>query len=104
MITDNAYQSMFMVYESGVVVVDAPPGYAGQIVKAIREVSDKPITHLIYSHSHIDHIAGTKALGAIPTIIAQEETKRLLMRAQDPNRPVPTVTFKDRRSTLMRRP
>ncbi|HEX2628761.1 MAG TPA: hypothetical protein VHM26_07115, partial [Chitinophagaceae bacterium] len=25
MITDNAYQSMFMVYEKGVVVIDAPP-------------------------------------------------------------------------------
>ncbi len=30
MITDNAYQSMFMVYESGVVVVDVPPPYAQQ--------------------------------------------------------------------------
>ncbi len=28
MITDNAYQSMFLVYETGVVVVDAPPSYA----------------------------------------------------------------------------
>ena len=26
-----------------------------------REVTDKPITHLIYSHSHADHIAGTPA-------------------------------------------
>ena len=28
MVTDNAYQSMFLVYESGVVVVDAPPSWA----------------------------------------------------------------------------
>ncbi len=28
MITDNVYQSMFMVYETGIVVVDAPPSYA----------------------------------------------------------------------------
>ena len=28
MITDGAYQSMFMTYENGVVVVDAPPSYA----------------------------------------------------------------------------
>jgi glyoxylase-like metal-dependent hydrolase (beta-lactamase superfamily II) len=96
MITDNAYQSMFMVHESGVVVVDAPPGYAAKIVPGIREVSDKPITHLIYSHSHTDHIGGMKELGVVPTIIAHEETKRLLMRAKDPNRPLPTVTFKDR--------
>jgi len=98
MITDNAYQSMFMVYETGVVVVDAPPAFAQYIPKAIAEVTDKPVTHLIYSHSHIDHIGGTKILNLKPhtVIIAQEETKRLLLRAKDPNRPVPVVTFKDK--------
>jgi glyoxylase-like metal-dependent hydrolase (beta-lactamase superfamily II) len=96
MITDNAYQSMFMVYETGVVVVDAPPPFAQYILKAIAEVTDKPITHIIYSHSHIDHIGGTKSLGGKPIIIAQEETKRLLLRANDSNRPIPSVTFKDK--------
>ncbi len=28
MVTDNAYQSMLLVYAGGVVVVDAPPSYA----------------------------------------------------------------------------
>ena len=96
MITNNAYQSMFMVYETGVVVVDAPPDYAAHILTGIREVTDKPITHLIYSHSHTDHIGGMKALGPVPTIIAHEETKRLLARDNDPNRPLPTVTFQDK--------
>lgn len=95
MVTDNTYQSMFLVYETGVVVVDAPPEYAVHIVPAIREVTDKPITHLVYSHSHTDHIGGMKSLGKVPIIIAHEETKRLLARANDPNRPLPTVTFKD---------
>jgi glyoxylase-like metal-dependent hydrolase (beta-lactamase superfamily II) len=98
MITDNAYQSMFMLYDSGVVVIDAPPGYAARIVPAIRELSDKPITHLIYSHSHVDHIAGAKALGPVPIVLAHEETSRLLARAGDPNRPLPTITFKERHS------
>jgi glyoxylase-like metal-dependent hydrolase (beta-lactamase superfamily II) len=96
MISEGAYQSMFMVYESGVVVVDAPPSYSAHIVAGIREVSDKPITHLVYSHSHTDHIAGANDLGKVPTIIAQEETKRLLQRDNDPKRPLPTVTFKDK--------
>jgi glyoxylase-like metal-dependent hydrolase (beta-lactamase superfamily II) len=96
MITDNAYQSMFLVYDDGVVVIDAPPNYAAKIPKAIAEVSDKPITHVIYSHSHVDHIAGAKSLGGHPVIIAHEETKKLLERAKDPNRPLPTVTFEDR--------
>jgi glyoxylase-like metal-dependent hydrolase (beta-lactamase superfamily II) len=96
MITDNAYSSMFMVYDKGVVLVDAPPAYATHILAAIREVTTKPITHIVYSHSHADHVAGTKSLGGNPIIIAHEETKRLLVEANDPNRPLPTRTFKDK--------
>jgi len=96
MVTENAYQSMFLVYETGVVVVDAPPTYSAHIKQAIAEVTDKPITHVIYSHSHTDHIGGVTDLGGRPITIAQEETKRLLLRDKDPKRPPPTVTFKDR--------
>jgi hypothetical protein len=91
MITDNIYQSMFLAYDRGVVVVDAPPNYAARIPQAIAQVTSKPITHVIYSHSHSDHIGGTRSLGGQPIIIAQEETLRLLQRAADPNRPLPTV-------------
>jgi glyoxylase-like metal-dependent hydrolase (beta-lactamase superfamily II) len=98
MITDNAYQSMFLVYESGVVLVDVPPSITQHIRKAVNDVTKKPVTHIVYSHSHIDHIGGVKtlALGKQPIIIAHEETKRLLARAKDPNRPVPDITFKDK--------
>lgn len=96
MVTDNAYQSMFLVYDGGVVVVDTPPPYAAHIPRAIAEVTKKPITHIVYSHSHSDHIGGAKSLGGRPVIIAHEETLRLLKRAADPNRPLPTVTFADR--------
>ena len=95
MVTENAYQSMFLVHESGVVVVDAPPSHAALIPRAIAEVTDKPITHIIYSHSHADHIGGAGGLGGRPIIIAHEETRKLLARDNDPNRPLPTVTFGD---------
>jgi glyoxylase-like metal-dependent hydrolase (beta-lactamase superfamily II) len=85
-----------MVHETGVVVVDAPPPFAAHIPEAIAQVTNKPITHVIYSHSHIDHIGGTKGLGGKPIIIAQEETKKLLASADDPSRPLPTVTFRDK--------
>ena len=96
LVTDNAYQSMFLVYETGVVVIDAPPGYSARLRQAISEVTSLPITHVVYSHAHIDHIGGVNDLGGRPVIIAQEETKRLLARAKDPKRPLPTMTFKDR--------
>jgi hypothetical protein len=97
LITDGGYQSVFVVYETGVVVIDAPPLYSKKIRRAIAEVSGQPITHIIYSHFHKDHFGGTADIVVgRPTIIAQEETKRLLLRARDPNRPLPTLTFKDR--------
>src|SRR5262249_15516953 len=86
----------FLVYERGVVVVDVPQTLAAHIPHAIAEVTDRPITHIIYSHSHADHIGGTKALGVHAIILAHEETLRLLKRAADPNRPLPTVTFADK--------
>jgi glyoxylase-like metal-dependent hydrolase (beta-lactamase superfamily II) len=98
MITDNALQCMFMIYEKGVVLMDAREPLAQYIPSAIAEVTNKPITHLIYSHSHADHIggAGSLNLGKQAIIIAHDETKRLLVRANDPARPVPTVSFKEK--------
>lgn len=96
MITEGAYQSMFLVYDRGVVVVDAPPSLAKFIPAAIAGVSDKPVTHLIYSHSHTDHIGGAKAIGGHPVVIAHQETLRILKRAADPARPLPSITFADK--------
>jgi len=96
MVTDNIYQSMFLVYDKGVVVVDTPPTFAAHLPQAIAEVTKNPVTHVIYSHAHKDHIGGTKGLGGKPIIIAHEETLRLLKRDADPDRPLPTVTFKDK--------
>jgi glyoxylase-like metal-dependent hydrolase (beta-lactamase superfamily II) len=98
MVTENVYQSMFLVYEEGVVLVDAPPSLATFINAAVTAVTSKPITHIIYTHAHADHIAGTGRIGAPPVIIAHTETKRLLERDHDSNRPLPTQTFTDKLS------
>jgi glyoxylase-like metal-dependent hydrolase (beta-lactamase superfamily II) len=96
MVTDNIYQSLFLVYDRGVVVLDAPPTYAAHLPRAIAEVTRNPVTHVVYSHAHTDHIGGVGAVGGRPVIIAHQETRRLLERAADPARPLPTVTFTDR--------
>ena len=98
-LTDNMYQSMFLVYAGGVVVIDAPPSFAEHIPAAIAEVTALPITHMIYSHSHIDHIGGASGIPGHPIIIAHRETRRLLEEAHDPKRPIPNVVF-DRHYTL----
>jgi glyoxylase-like metal-dependent hydrolase (beta-lactamase superfamily II) len=94
-VTDGWYNVIFLTTGKGVIVVDAPPSLAPNMMKAIREVTKEPVTHVIYSHSHGDHIGSASIYPADATIIAHEETANILARAKDKNRPVPEVTFKD---------
>ncbi len=57
-VTEGVYTTMFLTTGEGVIVVDAPPSFGDKLVKAIAEVTNEPITHVIYSHAHADHIGG----------------------------------------------
>jgi glyoxylase-like metal-dependent hydrolase (beta-lactamase superfamily II) len=97
MVTEGVYQSMLIVHADGVLAIDAPPSIGSKINQAIEEVAPgKKLTHLIYSHAHVDHIgfAGElKKANPGMIILAHEETQKLLARAKDARRPVPTETF-----------
>jgi glyoxylase-like metal-dependent hydrolase (beta-lactamase superfamily II) len=99
-VSDGSYNTMFMVTDEGVIAIDAPPTLGASYLKAIAQVTDKPITHVIYSHAHLDHIGA--AAGIFPnnaTFIAQQETADELQRAMSVATntsmvpPLPTVTF-----------
>ena len=92
---DGSYNTMFLVHETGVIAVDAPRTIGRKYLFAIADVTSKPITHVIYSHDHTDHIGSADMFPKSAVIIAQEETADLLKRYQDPRRPLPQVTFKD---------
>lgn len=94
-VTDSVYQVMFLTTGQGVVAIDAPPQLGEKYLKAIAEVTDKPVTHVIYSHSHKDHIGAASMFPKNAITIAHEETAAQLTQANDPNRPIPKVTFKD---------
>src|SRR5258708_31229245 len=85
-------QSSFVVTSAGVVVVDAPPALAEKIPAAIKRVTDKPVTHFIYTHSHYDHV-GSASRFPSAEIIANADTPRILAVHADPERPLPTRTF-----------
>lgn len=95
-VTEGSYQVMFLTTGKGVIVVDAPPTIGGNILRAIHDVTNEPITHVIYSHAHADHIGAAVLYPDTAVRIAHEDTARLLRAVPDPNRPVPTVTFKNR--------
>src|SRR3546814_17073101 len=73
--------------------MDAAPTLGENRLAAIEAVTDKPITHLIYSHWHSDHIGAASMYGPDVKIIAHELTKELLERFPDPQRPIPHATF-----------
>jgi glyoxylase-like metal-dependent hydrolase (beta-lactamase superfamily II) len=91
-VSAGGYNSMFLVTQEGVVVVDAPPAIGDKMFAAVSKVTDRPITHLIYSHAHKDHIGAANLFQNV-TRIAQNETARVLNERNDPNRPVPDMNF-----------
>lgn len=98
-VTDGAYGTIFLVYSKGVIAVDPLPTLGPRYLKAISEVTDKPVTHVIYSHEHTDHIGAADLFPKTAVFIAQRETAAILARRKDPRRPVPKVTF-DKSYTL----
>ena len=84
--------TMFYVGDEGVLLIDAAEGRADAINAAIDEVTDLPISALLYSHNHADHIADASVLAEqIPglRIIATEATAGLMERLGS-NHPEPT--------------
>lgn len=58
---NNFHFSFVVVTNDGVVVVDPINAEAaGWLKENLSTITDKPVTHLIYSHSHRDHASGGK--------------------------------------------
>lgn len=96
-VTEGVYQVLFVRTDEGLILADAPPNIGAKLLAAAEEIAPgEPITHLIYSHPHIDHIGFAGGIvEAFPdvSIIAHQETADNLARAEDPNRPVPATVF-----------
>ncbi len=99
-VTDGTYQSAFLATNDGVAMFDAPPTIGHNLRRAVDEVAategvTNKVTHLVYSHHHADHAGAADLLGEDVVRIGHEETRRLLLRDNDPTRPAPEVTFSD---------
>jgi glyoxylase-like metal-dependent hydrolase (beta-lactamase superfamily II) len=102
-VTDGTYQSAFMTTSDGVVLFDAPPTIGNNIKRAVDEIASangvsNNISYLVYSHHHADHLGASSLFGKDVTRIGHEETRRLLLRDDDPARPPNEETFQDTRS------
>jgi glyoxylase-like metal-dependent hydrolase (beta-lactamase superfamily II) len=102
-VTDGDYISAFLTTRDGVVVFDAPPTIGHNIQRAIADIAaatgvSNTVTHLVHTHHHSDHAGAGVIFGKNVVRIGHEETRRLLLRDNDPNKPPPEETFSDRRT------
>lgn len=92
----------FMVTDDGVVVMDSfDQDFAAASLAAIREITDRPIRYLVYSHNHYDHISGGavfKAAGA--RILSHATTADWLERHPSPDVAMPDETWSGAKSEL----
>ena len=107
-VKDNLYvlrggggNTAVFITATGVVVVDAKnPGWGQPILNKIKELTPKPITTLINTHTHGDHVSGNVEFPASVEVIAQENTKanmeKMPIFKEHNNAGMAKKTFKDK--------
>jgi cyclase len=63
------------VQANGITVVDTKnPGWGQPILNKIKELSSKPVTTIINTHTHGDHVSGNVEFPATVDVVVQENT------------------------------
>jgi len=106
-VLDNLYvipgaggNTTVFVTQAGVVLVDTKlPNNGEPILNQVRTVTDKPVTTIVNTHSHPDHIGSNDYFPASVEVVTQENTRKWM--AANPrvaSNPVvmPDKTFTDR--------
>ena len=106
--------SAVFITADGVTIVDTKnPGWGQPLLDKIKTVTSKPVTRIINTHTHGDHVSGNVEFPATVEIVVQEKTKANMeqMRAvtglpapapgpsifqRNNGKGLPTRTFKDR--------
>ena len=67
------------VTSDGVAVVDTMmAGWGRPILDAIKKLTTKPVTMIINTHTHFDHVSGNVEFPATVEVVAHENTQRLM--------------------------
>jgi glyoxylase-like metal-dependent hydrolase (beta-lactamase superfamily II) len=95
----------------GLTVVDTKqPGWGQPLLDKIKTISDKPITTVINTHTHYDHVSANVLMPATVEIIAQANTAKMMPETSEvqgrgktenvfkvnPGKGLPKKTFKDK--------
>lgn len=81
------YGTLFHVGDKGVLLFDPPENRGRQLLAAIRSVTDKPVSTVVYSYYHADHIADARFFieentksGRKTRVIASSATRTKMQR------------------------
>ncbi len=93
----TGYTTIFIVTDEGVIVGD-PMGASrsGALKAAIESVTRQPVRYMVYSHHDADHNAGGGVFRDTAQYVAHAAAVEPIARRNDPNSPVPQITFRDR--------
>ena len=92
---NNFHYSVFLVTPDGVIATDPINADAAKwLKKEIAKRFDKKIKYLVYSHDHVDHIAGGEVFDDSAVVVAHEKTKAAIVGEKRPTA-VPEITFSD---------
>jgi cyclase len=70
------------VTATGVVIVDTKlPGWGQPLLDKIKTLTDKPVTTIINTHTHFDHVSGNVEFPATVDVITHENTKTYMDQA-----------------------
>jgi glyoxylase-like metal-dependent hydrolase (beta-lactamase superfamily II) len=93
---NNFHYSVFLVTTEGVIATDPISADAAKwLENEIRRRFGQEIKYLVYSHDHVDHIAGGEVFADTAIVVAHENAKRTIIGEKRPTA-VPDVPFADR--------
>jgi cyclase len=100
-ISNGGGNTAAFVTAGGVVLVDTKlAGWGGRIMEKVRSVTDKPVTTIINTHTHGDHVGSNEDFPASVEIVAHENTKSNMQKMPafqgEKAQFLPDRTYKDR--------
>jgi cyclase len=91
-VADNLYMLVggggntgVFITANGVVVIDTKnPGWGQPILDKIKSITEKPVTMIIDTHTHGDHVSGQVEFPATVDIVAQEQSNINMRKTAPP--------------------
>jgi len=56
------YNVTVLVGSKSVLLIDAPHGTGKKLLQAIKSITDKPLSAIVYSHAHADHVGDSRVI------------------------------------------